>query len=81
MWLERFIGNCVGREIRVKAVLALPGWYVAPGSHDGEVLVINPSNSQRFFRNRPVCLDNQMIKQAVFQIEQRCRTITPFDPY
>jgi hypothetical protein len=81
MWLEKFLRDSVGKEIQVQAVLALPGWFITHGSHNGKVLVINPLNSQAFFKKHPVCLDDQTVKQVAFQLEQRCRTITPFDPY
>jgi hypothetical protein len=80
-WLQKFLRGSVGKEVHVQAVLALPGWFIEPGPHDGNVFVINPVNSQAFFRKRTVTLDDQTIQQVAFQVEQRCRTIEPFDPY
>lgn len=80
-WLADFIRKSVGKDIPAQAVLALPGWYVERGPHDGTVLVINPKSPERFFTKRQITLDDQTIQQVVYQVEQRCRTIKPFDPF
>ena len=79
-WLSEFLTKSVGKQTTVQAMVALPGWYVKPGPHDGTVLVISPKNPDNFFLSRPAILDDQMIQQVAFQVEQRCRTVKPFQP-
>jgi len=78
-WMSEFLTKSVGKQITVQAIVALPGWYVKPGPHDGTVLVISPKNPDNFFLSRPAMLDDQMIQQVAYQIEQRCRTVKPFE--
>ncbi len=80
-WLAAFLKKSVGKPIPVFAVLALPGWFIERGPHDGSVLVINPKNPEKFFPKRAAVLDDQTIQQVVFQVEQKCRTVEPFDPF
>lgn len=79
-WLSEFLTKSVGKQITVQAMVALPGWYVKPGPHDGTVLVISPKNPDNFFLSRPAILEDQMIQQVTYQVEQRCRTVKPFQP-
>jgi hypothetical protein len=78
-WLSEFLTKSVGKQITVQAMVALPGWYVEKGPHDGTVLVISPKNADKFFFPRPTVLDNQLIQQASYQIEQCCRTVKLFE--
>lgn len=78
-WLEEMLTKSVGRCVPVQPVVALPGWFIENGPHDGTVLVINPKNPEKFFVRRPNLMDNQLIQQVSHQVEQRCRTIKPFD--
>jgi hypothetical protein len=80
-WLSDFLRKSIGKGIPVQAVLALPGWFIERGPHDGTVLVINPKNPEKFFNKRKSILDDQTIQQVVYQVEQRCRTVQPFDPF
>lgn len=79
-WLSEFLSKSVGKKITVTPVLAIPGWYVERGPHDGSVLVYSPNNGSKLFTNRPTALDEQTIKQAAYQVEQRCRDVTLFNP-
>lgn len=79
-WLSEFLSKSVGKKITVTPVLAIPGWYVERGPHDGSVLVYSPNNGSKLFTNRPAALDEQTIKQAAYQVEQRCRDVTLFNP-
>lgn len=80
-WLEEFLAKSIGKHVQVQAMVALPGWFVKPGPHDGSVLVISPKNPDKFFLSRTPILDDQMIQQVAYQVEQRCRNIKPFDLY
>ncbi len=80
-WLEKFLKDSIHKQIRVRAILALPGWGIKREPHDEKVLVLNPLNSTHFFINGPTLLDEQTITDIVKVISKSCRTITPFDPY
>jgi hypothetical protein len=78
-WLEEFLSKSVGKHTPVQAMVALPGWYVEKGPHDGSVLVISPKNPDKFFLSRHVILDEQTIQQVAYQVEQRCRNVKPIE--
>jgi hypothetical protein len=79
-WLSRFLTKSIGREISVIPIVAVPGWFVERGAHDGSVLVYNPTNGGKFITNRPTALDDQTIQQVKYQVEQRCRDLKAFNP-
>jgi hypothetical protein len=79
-WLEKFVSKSVGKNVPVTPVVALPGWYVERGRHDGSVLVYNPVNGDRLILNRPLVLDDQTVQQVAYQVDQRCRDLEPFNP-
>ncbi len=78
-WLEEFLRKSVGKQVPVKPVLALPGWFIKRKSYDG-IMVINPRNASKIFENQPAVLDDQTIQQISYQIEQQCRTVEPYNP-
>jgi hypothetical protein len=79
-WLSKFLTKRVGKEVFATPVIAIPGWFVKRGLHDGSVLVYNPVNGSKIITNRPRVLDDQTIQQAAYQVEQCCRDVKPFNP-
>lgn len=79
-WLSKFLTESVGKEVSATPLVAIPGWFVKRGSHDGSVLVYNPAKGSTIITNRPKVLDDQTIQQTAYQIEQRCRDVEPFNP-
>lgn len=77
-WLEEWLAKAVGEPIRVKPVLALPGWYVNNQSSGG-IPVINGRNCEAFFalRNSSEALDETLQQRIAYQIEQKCRNVAP----
>lgn len=76
-WLSKWLRMAVGEAVRVRPVVALPGWFVERVASGG-VSVINPKN----FRSiaKPVAghiLSESMITRIVHQLEQKCRRLTP----
>jgi len=69
-WLAEQLSRSTGSSTSVKAVVALPGWYVdVTGKSD--VLVINPKNAGFFAkRNKDSLLTEARISQIVYQVEQ-----------
>ena len=76
-WLSKWLRRAVGEAVRVRPVVALPGWFVERVASRG-ISVINPKN----FRSiaKPVAgniLSESMITRIVHQLEQKCRDIKP----
>lgn len=79
-WLADFLSKSVGKPIPVTPVLALPGWMVDRLVSDNSVLVINPKEAVKMIPNRTNILDEQTIQQVRYQVEQKCRTVEPYEP-
>lgn len=76
-WLSDWIQRAVGKPIAVRAIVALPGWYVKRTSADG-ISVINPEQFSSLFKYiKPRHLPQEMIHQIVHQIEQKFRNVEP----
>lgn len=75
--LQKWLTSAVGDVVRVKPVLAVPGWYVdRVGKSD--VAVINGKESASYFNaNRNYPLDEKMVKRVAHQLEQKCRDVKP----
>jgi len=76
-WLSKWLRKAVGEAVRVRPVVALPGWFVERTASGG-IPVINPKNF-RFIakpRNGSI-LSDQMISRIVHQLERKCRDIEP----
>jgi len=78
-WLCEFLGKSMGKSISVKAVLALPYWMVDRCSEDESIMVINPREAEKFIIPCKKVLDERTIQQIKEQVEQRCRTVKPFE--
>jgi len=69
-WLNAWLKKSTGENIAVKAVLALPGWFV---ERTGRVntLIYNGKNPESIVKGKNVLTEKQ-IAVIAFQIEQRC---------
>lgn len=70
--LSEWVTRKTGESIRVKPVLALPGWYVLPNS--GDVLVFNPKMIHEL-NDQP--LTNEQVAKVAKAIEDHCRNVGP----
>ena len=74
-WLSRWLSRAVGENLTVRAVIALPGWFVKRTSPDG-LPVVNPRQFASLFRHiQPRALSPEVITRIVHQLEQRCGDI------
>jgi len=76
-WLSGWLSQAVGEEITVRAVLALPGWFVKRTSSKG-IPIVNPKQFDSLFDHiqaRP--LSTEMITRIAHQLDQKCRDIEP----
>jgi hypothetical protein len=72
-----WLGKAVGEAVRVRPVVALPGWYVERSSSNG-IPVINPKKFRSIAKQKNGdILSGQMISRIVHQLEQKCRDVEP----
>jgi hypothetical protein len=76
-WLSKWLRSSTGEAVRVRPVVALPGWFVERTASGG-IPVINPKN----FRSiaKPVegnILSESMMSRIVHQVERKCRDVDP----
>ena len=74
-WLGTWLSQAVGEEMTVRAVLALPGWFVKRTA--AEVIpVVNPTQFDSLFQHIPSRpLSPETITRIVYQLDQKCRDI------
>ena len=71
-WLSRWLSQAVGEEITVRAVLALPGWFVKRTAPKG-IPVVNPKQFDSLFQHIPSRpLTAEMITRIAHQLDQKC---------
>jgi hypothetical protein len=71
-WLSNWLGHAVGEEITVRAVLALPGWFVKRTAPKG-IPVVNPKQFDSLFQHIPArSLTTEMITRIAHQLDQKC---------
>lgn len=76
-WLSKWLGSAVGEPVRVRPVLALPGWFVKRIASGG-IPVINPKNFRSIAKPKNnTNLSDQMIRRIVHQLERKCRDVDP----
>ena len=76
-WLAGWLSRAVEEELTVRAVLALPGWFVKRTAAQG-MPVVNPKQFDSLFAHIPSrALTSDMIARITHQLDQKCRTIEP----
>ena len=76
-WLSKWLRSAVGEAVRVRPVVALPGWFVERVASGG-IRVINPKNFRLIAKPKNgSILTDQMISRIVHQLEQRYRDVDP----
>lgn len=69
-WLQDRLTRSTGEPVKVKPVLALPGWFVDRKGRS-DVAVMNPRNNEWMAKsNSDNSLDNKQIDRISFQLEQ-----------
>ena len=76
-WLADWLSRAVGEELTVRAVLALPGWFVKRTAANG-IPVVNPKQFDSLFAHIPPrALTPEMIVRITHQLDQKCQDIEP----
>ena len=75
-WLSDWLSKATGEAVHATPVVSLPGWFVDTAGL-GDVIVFTPKQAVFAITNRSqhVPLPAARIKQIVYQVESRCRTI------
>jgi hypothetical protein len=76
-WLANWLSRAVGEELTVRAVLALPGWFVKRTAAQG-MPVVNPKQFDSLFAHIPPRpLTSDMLSRITHQLDQKCHDIEP----
>ena len=76
-WLSKWLRSAVGEAVKVRPVVALPGWFVERVASGG-IRVINPKNFRSIAKPKDGnILSEHMISRIVHQLEQKCRDVEP----
>lgn len=74
-WLSGWLREMVGEDVPVRAVLALPGWFVDRRG-EGAVSVVNPKEAAKLVQG-PVVLNPWVQEQIAYRLEKACRANPP----
>lgn len=76
-WLSKWLRSAVGEAVKVRPVVALPGWFVERVASGG-IRVVNPKNFRSIAKTKTGNnLSDQMISRIVHQLERKCRDVKP----
>ncbi|MDO8446328.1 MAG: hypothetical protein Q7T53_09535 [Deltaproteobacteria bacterium] len=75
-WLSEWLIKAVGENVRVKPVLAIPGWFIKL-EQTSDVFVFNGKNPQNMMKCNKGVLSDVLIKKISNPIEGRCRNVAP----
>jgi hypothetical protein len=77
-WASKWLSEAVGMRVDVQPVLVMPGWFITARKL-GRVMVLNHNQVHEITTSKKMPLDNQAIKQIVYQIRQKCQheTLAP----
>ena len=76
-WLSKWLQSAVGEAVKVRPVVALPGWFVERVASGG-ISVINPKNFRSIAKPKDgSILSGQMMSRIVHQLERKCRDVSP----
>jgi hypothetical protein len=76
-WLSKWLRSAVGEAVKVRPVVALPGWFVERVASGG-IPVINPKNFRSIAKPKNGSnLSDRMISRIIHQLERKCRDVEP----
>lgn len=76
-WLSKWLRSAVGEAVKVRPVVALPGWFVERVASGG-IRIVNPKNFRSIAKTKTGNnLSDQMISRIVHQLERKCRDVKP----
>ena len=75
--MERRLSDALGRAIKVKAALALPGWFVEKKRPDDLVLLYGQASHYARILRGPTVLSPERVSEIVRFLDALCRDIDP----
>jgi hypothetical protein len=76
-WLSNWLGKAIGEPLAVRAIVALPGWFIKRTSSEG-IPVANPKQFASLFEHiHPQSLSDPIITRITHQLDQACRDMEP----
>jgi hypothetical protein len=73
-WLADLLTRAIGEKVAVRAIVALPGWWVTLKA-DSDLKVLSATQVPSFIRKERATLSSKAIQQISHQVEQRCRDV------
>lgn len=73
-WLTHELCRATGRNISVKPVVVLPGWFV-PRNNFEPVIVRNPEYLAKELRDAPAVMDHADMEAVAQNLEKQCRDV------
>lgn len=76
-WLAQWLSSAIGESVAVRAVVALPGWFVNQTGR-GDILVFNGKRPDTLFpKVQGKRMSESMIQRIAHQVEAKCRDVSP----
>ena len=72
-WLAKEMSEAVGETVKVRPVVALPGWYVPNPNKKWGVWVLSGKMVPSWIEQEPSRLSEQLIGRVAYQLDRRCR--------
>lgn len=73
-WLANWLKTAAGESVEVKAVLALPGWYIEV-TKPSDVFVLNPRNPRLLTQAGKAPLSAEQVRHITAALERHCRDV------
>jgi hypothetical protein len=73
-WLANTLTRATGERVIVRAIVALPGWWVTLKA-DSDVKVLSGKQVPSFIAKEPAALAAKAIQRISYQLDQRCRDV------
>jgi hypothetical protein len=75
--LSKWLSSAVGEPVKVRPVLALPGWFVERKKPDDLILLFGQSSHYARSLNGPAILSDPLVNRIVHQLDAKCRNVGP----
>jgi Nuclease-related domain len=73
-WLANMLTRATGERVKVRAIVALPGWWVTLKA-DSDMKILSGKQVPSFITKEPTVLSSKAIQQISYQLDQRCRDV------
>jgi hypothetical protein len=74
-WVAKEFSEAVGEDLRVKPVVALPGWFVVKPSKEWSVWVLSGKMVPSWIEGEPQGISEELVRRVSYQLDRRCRDV------